>query len=98
LGDAAYRRDNDSTLCEDGHRFGQSRVTTDGVAKQLQISMPTVREHISNAIAKLGAKDRTHAVAEAMRQGLLPGQENGRYRPRRKPIGSRPQPDERAEG
>ena len=45
--------------------------TTEQIAEHLHISVPTVREHISNALTKLQARDRTHAVAEAMRRGLL---------------------------
>jgi LuxR family quorum sensing-dependent transcriptional regulator len=32
----------------------------------------TVRSHLKKAQTKLGVKDRTHAVAEAMRQHLIP--------------------------
>lgn len=52
--------------------------TTEEIAAQLEISMATVREHISNAIHRLGAIDRAHAVAVAIRQGLLSGEDDGR--------------------
>jgi DNA-binding NarL/FixJ family response regulator len=41
------------------------------IADQLAIAETTVNFHIKNLIAKLGANDRTHAVAIAIRRGLL---------------------------
>jgi two-component system NarL family response regulator len=41
------------------------------VADELGISEATVRTHVSNILAKLGADDRTHAVTEALRRGIL---------------------------
>ncbi len=41
------------------------------VAKDLFISEQTVKGHIHNILRKLDATDRTQAVAEAMRQGLV---------------------------
>ncbi|MGO9482976.1 MAG: autoinducer binding domain-containing protein [Rhodomicrobium sp.] len=38
----------------------------------LQISEHTAGKHLSNAIRKLGAVNRTHAVANAIRWGLIP--------------------------
>jgi DNA-binding CsgD family transcriptional regulator len=42
------------------------------VAQALGLGEETVRSHMKKAQAKLGAKSRTQAVAEAMRQHLIP--------------------------
>lgn len=42
-----------------------------GVAKDLQLSEETIRVHLKNTFAKLGAYDRTHAVVIAMRRGYI---------------------------
>ena len=42
------------------------------IADQLSISENTVNFHIKNIVDKLGANDRTQAVAIAVRRGLLP--------------------------
>lgn len=41
------------------------------VARQLGMAEETVKGHLSNAMQKLGASDRTHAVVIAMRRGML---------------------------
>lgn len=41
------------------------------IAKQLQIAEPTARDHVSDVLAALGAKNRTEAVALARKWGLL---------------------------
>jgi DNA-binding NarL/FixJ family response regulator len=41
------------------------------VARHLGISMGTVKNHISNILRKLDARDRTHAVLEAIAGHLL---------------------------
>jgi PAS domain S-box-containing protein len=41
------------------------------IARDLVVSPATVRTHIGNAIRKLGARSRAHAIAVAMRHGLL---------------------------
>jgi LuxR family quorum sensing-dependent transcriptional regulator len=41
-------------------------------ALHLELGEETVRSHLKKAQAKLGVHDRTHAVAEAMRQHLIP--------------------------
>jgi DNA-binding NarL/FixJ family response regulator len=51
-------------LIRDGHRNKQ-------IAGQLQIAQTTVNFHIKNLVDKLGANDRTHAVAIAARRGLI---------------------------
>lgn len=52
-------------LIRKGHRNKQ-------VAGLLAIAETTVNFHIKNLTQKLGANDRTHAVAIAIRRGLLP--------------------------
>jgi DNA-binding NarL/FixJ family response regulator len=51
-------------LIRDGHRNRQ-------IADQLAIAETTVNFHVKNLVAKLQAKDRTHAVTIALRRGLL---------------------------
>ena len=46
-------------------------VTTQGIAEQLSLSPNTVRSYVESAIRKLGARGRTHAVAEAFRRQLI---------------------------
>ena len=41
------------------------------VGQQLAIKEETVKAHVSTVLAKLGAKDRTHAVTLARRRGML---------------------------
>ena len=41
------------------------------VAKELELGEETVRTHMKKAQAKLGARNRTHAVAEAIRHHLI---------------------------
>lgn len=42
------------------------------VAEQLELGEETVRSHIKKAQVKLGVRNRLHAVAQAMRQRLIP--------------------------
>jgi LuxR family quorum sensing-dependent transcriptional regulator len=42
------------------------------VADALGLGEETVRSHLKNAQAKLGARNRTQAVTEALRQHLIP--------------------------
>lgn len=46
-------------------------LTTDMAAEVLGISHHTVRSHLSVVRAKLAAKNQAHAVAIALRQGLI---------------------------
>jgi DNA-binding NarL/FixJ family response regulator len=41
------------------------------VAGQLSIAEETVKNHVSSILAKLHAKDRTHAVTTALRRGII---------------------------
>jgi DNA-binding NarL/FixJ family response regulator len=51
-------------LLADGH-------TTDAAAERLFLSPATVRSYAENAMRKLEARNRVHAVATALRQGLI---------------------------
>jgi DNA-binding NarL/FixJ family response regulator len=53
------------SLIREGSRYKQ-------IARRLSISETTVNFHVRNVVQKLGAKDRTHAVAIAIRRGFLP--------------------------
>ena len=45
--------------------------TTGEIAKKLNISEKTVRNHVSNAIQKLGVKGRAKAIIELIKLGEL---------------------------
>lgn len=47
-------------------------LETDEVARRLGLSPHTLRTHIANAMAKLKARTRPQAVAEALRRRLIP--------------------------
>lgn len=49
-------------------------LTNAAIADKLVISVHTVRNHIANLSAKLGAHSKLEALSIAVRQGLLPGQ------------------------
>lgn len=51
-------------LLADGH-------STRTVARRLGLSGETIRTHTKGALGRLGAKDRAHAVAIALRSGLI---------------------------
>jgi DNA-binding NarL/FixJ family response regulator len=44
------------------------------IANSLGLTEPTVKSHIKNVMAKLGANDRTHAVMIAIKRGLMEGE------------------------
>ena len=46
-------------------------LTTEGVGKELFLSPATVRSYAENAMRKLDANNRVHAVATALRLGLI---------------------------
>ena len=46
-------------------------LTGDEVADRLYLSGETVKTHIRNAMAKLEARNRVHAIAIALREGLI---------------------------
>lgn len=41
------------------------------IADALSIGKETVKSHVKSSLRKLGAKDRTHAVAKCLRHGLI---------------------------
>jgi len=44
-------------------------LTAEGVGARLSVSVETVRTHVRNAIRKLGARNRVHAIALALERG-----------------------------
>lgn len=46
-------------------------LTSEGIARRLSISVPTVTMHLTNARRKLHAATREQAVAIALRTGLV---------------------------
>ena len=48
-------------------------ATNNEIAIQLHLSVKTVTYHMEAIFARLDARSRTHAVALALRQGILPG-------------------------
>jgi LuxR family quorum sensing-dependent transcriptional regulator len=53
-------------------RLVSSGRQTAEIAKALELGEETVRSHLKKAQGKLGARNRTQAVAEAIRQQLIP--------------------------
>lgn len=45
--------------------------STQDIAKELRISLNTVRNHIQNSLSKLGAHSQAHAIALAIRRHLI---------------------------
>ncbi len=45
--------------------------TTAEIAEALFVAEKTVKNHLANIYRKLGVKNRSHAVSEGYRQGLL---------------------------
>ncbi|MGX8010129.1 response regulator transcription factor [Mesorhizobium sp. ORM8.1] len=52
-------------------RLSSEGLTSQEVAERLGMSPRTVNQHIDNVAHKLGTKNRTHTVAEAIRHDLL---------------------------
>ena len=48
-------------------------LTGEEVARRLVLSAETVKTHVRNAIRKLDARTRTHAIARAIREGQISG-------------------------
>jgi DNA-binding CsgD family transcriptional regulator len=53
-------------------RFVSLGMGSREIAKQLGIGEETVRTHLKKVQVKLGARNRAHAAAEAIRQQLIP--------------------------
>ncbi len=51
---------------------GQDNAT---IAEALSLSPKTVKTHVSNVLGKLGVADRTAAAVMALRQGIVPLEE-----------------------
>ncbi len=47
-------------------------TTNQGIAQQLVVSLDTAKKHVSHVLGKLGAANRTEAVARARQLGLMP--------------------------
>lgn len=45
--------------------------STKDIAEKLKISEKTVRNHISNTIQKVGAKNRSQAIIELIKLGII---------------------------
>ena len=58
-------------VIERGAFFEGMGAQSSEVAKALDIGAETVRSHLKKAQTKLGARNRTQAVAEALRQKLI---------------------------
>jgi two-component system NarL family response regulator len=46
-------------------------MATEEAAAQMGVSCETARTHLKRTIGRLGARNRTHAVAMALRAGLI---------------------------
>ena len=47
-------------------------MSNQAIARQLVVSLDTVKKHVSHVLGKLGAANRTEAVARARELGLIP--------------------------
>ena len=71
---STYRRDCEARNFPhelDVLKMASDGRTTEEIAGELSLGVETVRSHFKKAIAKLRARNRTHAVSEAMRQLLI---------------------------
>jgi DNA-binding NarL/FixJ family response regulator len=71
-GMADHAADEDLTLREiDVLRLIAAGNANKEIAGQLSIAEETVKSHVTNILAKLGANDRTHAVTMALKRGII---------------------------
>jgi LuxR family maltose regulon positive regulatory protein len=47
-------------------------MSNQAIARQLVVSLDTVKKHVSHVLGKLGAASRTEAVARARQLALIP--------------------------
>ena len=52
-------------------RLGADGATSEEIASTLYLTEHTVKSHLKRIQGKLGARNRTHAVAVALRSGLI---------------------------
>jgi two-component system, NarL family, response regulator len=52
-------------------REGIAAPVNAAIAGRLSITEETVKSHVTNILAKLGANDRTHAVTLALKRGII---------------------------
>ena len=74
IGEIAKRTGSRARLTQ--RELSVLKIASDGrtmeeIAGALSLGVETVRSHFKKAKAKLGARNRTHAVAEALRQLLI---------------------------
>ena len=62
-----FRSDSETRIL----RYLPTHLTAQEIARELSLSVHTVRTHIRHLFAKLGAHGRTEAVARARALGLL---------------------------
>ena len=53
-------------------------LTAEAIAQELNVSIETVRTHVRNAIRKLQARNRVHAIALALMRGEIELEDDGR--------------------
>jgi DNA-binding NarL/FixJ family response regulator len=69
---AEHAADEDLTSRElDVLRLIAAGNANKAIAHQLSIGEETVKGHVTNILAKLGANDRTHAVTQAIKRGII---------------------------
>jgi DNA-binding NarL/FixJ family response regulator len=69
---AEHAADEDLTLRElDVLRLVAAGNANKEIAAQLSIGEDTVKGHVTNILAKLGANDRTHAVTIGLKRGII---------------------------
>jgi LuxR family quorum sensing-dependent transcriptional regulator len=53
-------------------RLASTGAQTQEIARSLGLGEETIRSHLKKAQGKLGARNRTHATCQAIREGLIP--------------------------